>query len=230
MNLKQAIWTAPVIVLSLLSCESDSQSSSGSNGSTSPGLPSYTVTYGDVTQTDPNLCFLTDPGHTFTVTNSISYITFTEGQRYLLNVTTSKAEMNDQEVVLNAAQLIEVKSPLTLSKLSDSEIANLGDDKIEAEEIWTAQKYLNLDCSYLRDDVEDSPRISLVYDDARSTENYLRFTLYYGASVENPTQEAEHFYSYDLSSLIPADKESIVICVEWSSKEGGKSFTGEIAR
>lgn len=186
---------------------------------------SYNIayTYGQLSEvTDNGYSILSDLGNKIVVAKSVApTFKLEEGKRVHAQIEVFFDRDNVISANVNAIAPILTKQPVLLSKLTDAEKAEIGNDPVELYDAWfSAGKYLNIKFVTLRDRSSVAHFINLVVDEKKSTDQKVIVEFKHNAYGEPLNYKAFGIVSFDITSLVPEGADKVTIELRWNDYEG----------
>ena len=201
----------------------------------------FYLDYGVIVGNKPDFKIKLDNGLTLIIdVNKIPEFAVTDGQRVLVDYTPLNplpdgaqtfAPVTESRVILNYLYDILTKDYLEASQIDTKEKRDsIGYDYINVRDAWIGSKYLNVNFEFYMNNPSIRHMINVIYDDVRSTDKDLYFTI-----KHNAKNDANHFrafgrVSFDIEDLLQdiGAGESANIHIQWDGYDFGnqsKTFT-----
>jgi len=169
--------------------------------------------------------FLTDKGQGLVATPDKNQITYTSGDRVLLNYTL----LDTTSVGGNYSVRINGSAKVPLGKITfsnDSAIQSSAKEPIQLESIWLGSHYLNM--QFYFDYMSETHKIGLLADSTRMESDTLRMYFSHNSNNDPPGYPTHAYLSFDLENVLgnPGKAHPITVQIN-TSNYGNKTYEFE---
>ncbi len=177
-------------------------------------------TYGEITDvaTDGQYTILSDLNNTLVAINSVKpSFELEKGQRVYAQIGIENDNGTEKLVNVYYITKILTKAPIYFSEMTAAEQEEVGNTPIDVVDAWfSCGKYLNIKFAVLRNDSDTSHFINLKVDEENSTAERVVVEFRHNDYNETRLYRAYGLVSFDISKLVPAGQDSVMIEIHWT--------------